>query len=269
MENETPKNGIHKVYYGNGRKSVTPFSRSTEVVENFKNGALHGKVTEREDIYVSKDISSGRTLCSGVTTYKCDYKNGLKDGIEVYFYSHYGGRYKERELTYKNGLLHGKETNWGSPSLHAKKSETNYKNNLLDGKYITWFNNGEKEFEGNYKNGKKDGKFISWYYNKQKRSEQVFKNDVLQDGSKFWYPNGKEKDEKIVDIEGVEHDEGVDYYIEDILSADDYAEYEKNYEGYDIYGDGTEEAVPEDDPFDEGLTDDERSLGRDFWKDIY
>ena len=48
------------------------------------------------------------------------------------------------------------------------------------------------------------------------------------------------------------------------------AEYEKNYEGYDRFGDGTIEVVhPYQDPFDEGLTDAERSLGRDFWKDIY
>ena len=83
----------------------------------------------------------------GNVNYECNYKNGLKDGIEVYWHyqgSHRGG-YKARELTYKNGLLDGKTTHWGPPTNHVKESERNYKNNLLDGKSITWFNNREKE----------------------------------------------------------------------------------------------------------------------------
>ena len=201
----------------------------------------------------------------GNVNYECNYKNGLKDGIEVYW--HYRGRYKERELTYKNGLLDGKTTHWGPPTAHVKELEINYKNNLLDGKSITWFGNREKDSERNYKNGKKDGKFITWYYNKQKRSEEVFKNDVMQGKPKYWYPNGKEKDKYIVKYELEEIERGLD--MQDMISGDTYAEYEKNYEGYDKYGDGTEEVVPQEDPFDDlGLTDDERSLGRKFWNEI-
>ena len=165
------------------------------------------------------------------------------NSIEIYWYS--WGRYKKQELTYKNGLLNGKTTSWGDPTAHVKKAEINYKNNLLHGKSTTWFGNREKDSERNYKNGKKDGKFILWYYNKQKKSEEVFKNDVRQGKPKYWYPNGKEKDEYIVKLELREIERGFD--MQDMISGDTYAEYEKNYEGYDKYGDGTIEGIYLDD----------------------
>jgi antitoxin component YwqK of YwqJK toxin-antitoxin module len=274
------KNGTYITYIGDGRKSETPFHDSTEIVENYKNGLLHGKVIHNESMVMTgekKQVKGQKDefIFVGTLSYECNYKNGLKDGKEIY--RHYGhmGRYKEREYNYKNGLLHGKTTHWDAPPAHIKESEKNYKNDLLDGKSITWFHNREKESETNYKNGKKDGKLILWYYNKQKKSELVFKNDVLQDGSKYWYPNGKEKDEYIDKLEKQDIEEGAcdiasSLYIPDFLKPEDVAEYEKNYEGYDRFGDGTIEDIhPHGDPFDEGLTDDERSLGREFWKDIY
>ena len=274
------KNGTYTTYIGDGRKSETPFHDSTEIVENYKNGLLHGKVIHNEDMRMAREKKQVKGqkdefVFVGRLSYECNYKNGLKDGKEIYRYYGHMGRYKDREYTYKNGLLHGKTTQWDAPPAHVKESETNYKNDLLHGKSITWFHNREKESETNYKDGKKDGKFILWYYNKQKKAEQVFKNDVLQDGSKFWYPNGKEKDEYIEalekqDIEDGAWDAGISQ-MADFLSPEEFVEYEKNYEGYDRFGDGTIEAIYpyQDDPFDEGLTDAERSLGRDFWKDIY
>jgi antitoxin component YwqK of YwqJK toxin-antitoxin module len=180
------------------------------------------------------------------------------------------GRYKARELNYKNGLLHGKTTHWEEPTLHLKSSEINYKNNLLHGKSITWYGNFEKESECNYKNGKKDGKFICWYYNKQKKSEEIYENGVLKDKPLYWYPNGKKKDAYVAELEIEDEEEwGQNNIVSEFLSEDEFAEYEKNYEGYDKWGDGTVESDPQYGAFDDlGLTDDERSLGRNFWNDI-
>ena len=238
MKKETPENGTHKVYYGPNRKSDTPFNGSTEIEKNYKNGLLHGKLIQRGDIVYQGKNSSGQMQYSGRLEYECNYKNGLKDGIEVYF--HHGGEYKEREFTYKDDLLNGKTTFWGSPTSHIKESEINYKNNLLHGKSITWFGNREKDSERNYKNGKKDGKFIHWYYNKQKKSEEIYENDVLKGKPLYWYPNGKDKDENVVVLERRDEEEewGQEYWVYD-TNYDQRAEYEKNYEGYDKFSDGT------------------------------
>ena len=79
MKKETPKNGTHKRYCAHNRESDTPFYRSTEVEENYKNGVLHGKVTKTINLRpMGRYTNSGRMQYgAGDVAYECHYKNGV------------------------------------------------------------------------------------------------------------------------------------------------------------------------------------------------
>jgi len=261
MKIETSKNQTYTYFEDlKGGVSDTPSSRYIlKIVENYKNGLLHGKVSK-----TLLDISRNQNHFhqhAGKKFYECDYKNGLKNGLEVYWQNKSRSYImrnklisttKQLEHNYKKGVLDGKSSYYPGDGWYGNKRiaygefrEENYKNNLLDGTSIGWGENGEKRFEVNYKNGKRNGKRITWYYNKQKDCEEVYKNDFIQGNPKYWYPNGKIKDEYIAQCEKRDLEDGgwdiKDNFMENFLNRDEYVKYEKNYEGYDRYGNGVSE----------------------------
>ena len=77
-------------------------------------------------------------------------------------------------------------------------------------------------------------------------SEEIYENDVLKGKPIYWYPNGKDKDEYVVELErrDAEECDEDEYYVQEFLNTDERVEYEKNYEGYDKFSDGTMEVGP-------------------------
>ena len=93
-------------------------------------------------------------------TLQTNYDNGLKNGIEIYWYA--------------NG---------------QRASEGSYLKNKLEGSLTYWYDNGTKASEGFYKNDKPEGIQTAWNENGQLESEQEYKNGVLN-GASIFYENG-------------------------------------------------------------------------------
>ena len=95
-----------------------------------------------------------------------NYKDGKKDGLEVWWYD--------------NG---------------QKMSERNYKDGKQNGLMVGWHDNGQKYTEINFKDGKRDGLSVYWYKNGQIESEQNWK-DGEKISAKYWNSKGEPVDSK-------------------------------------------------------------------------
>jgi antitoxin component YwqK of YwqJK toxin-antitoxin module len=91
------------------------------------------------------------------------------------------------QTNFENGLKHGVETYWYANGQIA--SEGNYLDNKLDGVLTYWYDNGTKASEGFYINDKPEGVQTAWNENGQIESEQEYKNGMLN-GASIFYENG-------------------------------------------------------------------------------
>ena len=163
-----------------GRANMIEFSRNfeepvTEVKAEFE-GVNRDELDERGEfpdfIYFIKGsdtLYTGKTYelnRNGQKFIEGNYKDGKKDGLEVWWYD--------------NG---------------QKQLEVNYKDGKEDGLNMSWHENGQKGGEVNYKNGKEDGLATSWHKNGQKQIEKKYKDGEEVEGSKkFWNSKGEPVD---------------------------------------------------------------------------
>ena len=101
-------------------------------------------------------------------TLQTNYKNGLKNGLETYYYV--------------NG---------------QKASEGIYENNKLEGSLTYWYDNGQKASEGFYTNDKPEGVQTAWDSDGNIESEQEYKDGELN-GKSIFYENGIKVSEYIL-----------------------------------------------------------------------
>jgi antitoxin component YwqK of YwqJK toxin-antitoxin module len=130
---------------------------------------------------ISSDPNAGPTKYADQKT---NYKNGLKDGLEVI--THLDGN--RDEIYYKKGLQDGLKVNFFQGS---KSTECRYKNGVLDGRYICWHLNGQKYSEVNYVNGEREGLEVEWHNNGQKSSEKNYVNGKLDGLEVEWNKKGE------------------------------------------------------------------------------
>ena len=102
-------------------------------------------------------------------TLQTNYKNGLKNGLETYYYA--------------NG---------------QKASEGIYKNSKLEGSLTYWYDNGQKASEGFYSNDKPEGVQTAWDSDGNIESEQEYKDGELN-GKSIFYENGIKVSEYILE----------------------------------------------------------------------
>ena len=91
-------------------------------------------------------------------TLQTNYKNGLKNGLETYYYA--------------NG---------------QKASEGIYKNSKLEGSLTYWYDNGNKKLVENYSNNQLDGSLIQWDKDGRKYLKQKYSNGDLREEKKYSY----------------------------------------------------------------------------------
>jgi antitoxin component YwqK of YwqJK toxin-antitoxin module len=126
------KNGVEKVYANNGTLiwSVP-----------YVNGKMHGK-----KYFYSPTKNRKSTKLSHIT----DYKNGLADGHQIYYYDNGA---VSVDYKYKNGKEHGKMLAY---HRNGKVSQiAYYKNGKLDGPYKEYNKNGTLTLTLHYKNGRR------------------------------------------------------------------------------------------------------------------
>ena len=75
---------------------------------------------------------------------------------------------------YKDGKLHGLETEWYENG--QKRGEANYVDGKRHGLLTSWHENGQKRYETNYVDGKMHGLRTGWYEDGQKGRERNFKD---------------------------------------------------------------------------------------------
>ena len=103
--------------------------------------------------------------------YRCQYREGIKDGVEEYFQAN---GHCEWRKTWKAGTLDGVFEEW-FPS-GAKKLSAAYAGGKLEGEYIAFHTNGEKKIKTHYHNGELDGRFESWNIHKNRLFNKKYEN---------------------------------------------------------------------------------------------
>ena len=179
-------------------------------------------------------------------------KESQRNGVYAcYYYDDFDGQ-KKKQRSYKEGKRDGKSYSWYENG--QIKEESNYKEGKQDGKSYLWYENGQIKEESNFINQNQVVTHTEWYENGQKRRELQYKNGVRDGVWTLWHDNGQKDDESIY-----KDGDEVDRSLWDRNGKKRKEEKEIAWGG-SSYG---------DDPFEElGLTDDDRSLGRAFWKNI-
>lgn len=107
----------------------------------------------------------------GDTLYKCLYKNGKAEGLEIV--KHPNGELAGKRY-YQNGKKEG--THWGWYDNGKPKFEYNYKNDIYEGSVKEWMPTGQLYKHFNYKNGQEEGRQKMWYDNGKIRANYDVKN---------------------------------------------------------------------------------------------
>lgn len=106
-------------------------------------------------------------------------------GENICFYTN-GQLYYRGEL--KNGLFHGKMTEWYKNGQIAL--EVNFVDGKRKGKWASWHENGQKENEGNYKEDREDGEWTEWHENGQLMHVLYYLNGEINKWAS-WHENGQ------------------------------------------------------------------------------
>ena len=102
-------------------------------------------------------------------------------------------KYADVETNYKNGLKDGIEVtqyDFGKQEEFDVKGTMPYKKGLKDGLAEVYYSNGQKQSETNWVNDKKEGLSVSWHKNGQKASETNYVNDEKK-GLVEWNEDGE------------------------------------------------------------------------------
>ena len=215
FEIDKKREGTWNFYYENGQ---------LEAVKNYSKGILDSTSIEYWNLDEVKELSTPvqyrinfDTLQQLPIKYIRNYKNGLKNGKEIYFFK----LGDSRHATYVNDTLQGIMK--GHFDTGELEGEGNFIDGNLEGKYIRYYKSGKIFSEENYINGKREGKVtayhesgnIKWtllYENNLREGPQVwyyndgtieaihnYKNNYMHGDWKFFYPNGKLKSKAIYD----------------------------------------------------------------------
>ena len=102
-------------------------------------------------------------------------------------------KYADVETNYKNGLKDGIEVtqyDFGKQEEFDVKGTMPYKKGLKDGLAEVYYSNGQKQSETNWVNDKKEGLSIAYYSNGQKANEINFVNDI-EESKVEWNRDGE------------------------------------------------------------------------------
>lgn len=122
-------------------------------------------------------VENGQKAIYGVEGNLLDlknYKNGVKDGWQLSFYS--DGRINSISH-FVDGKRHGQVILYNKDgNIYSK---TKYVNGNIHGKWQMFNANGDLSFEGNYINGLKDGKFIYFDTLGNIKSLKIYERDTV------------------------------------------------------------------------------------------
>jgi antitoxin component YwqK of YwqJK toxin-antitoxin module len=160
---------------------------------SYANDKLHGK---QVTFYEGRKLSEG------------EWREGKKVGLWV-VHSTFSGNSKEREETYKDGVLEGpartfdsdgslkeegtyqdgkKQGVWSIHERGGKTSETTFDQGKQHGPYISWHHHDDLVNEqGAYANGEKTGVWVQYHSNKQKLSEGSFERGRQEGEWRTWH----------------------------------------------------------------------------------
>jgi antitoxin component YwqK of YwqJK toxin-antitoxin module len=181
------KSGPAKTWYPNGQLAVDEQYDNGRLVTGTyydEAGKLLGEMTNgtgRQLVYYMQRTDSQSVMDCTVT----DYRDGLKDGVEVN-YSNFAKGEKIIETHYKNGKQDGLQTSWDKGQ---KIEEANFKDGQLDGFDITWDSSGQTNSLTDYVGGYSNRTTTLFYPDGMKYCEAVYQaNEEVSE--KNWFTNG-------------------------------------------------------------------------------
>jgi antitoxin component YwqK of YwqJK toxin-antitoxin module len=188
---QKPIDGMHKVYYPNGKLKSKGRIKNGKRVGNwyewFENGVLKSRSNYKK--YSSNFfVWSDKGVMLTELSYKFDFSkyNSVFDGKQRYYDS---TGILVHDVEYELGKKNGFEKIWYSNG--RLKSEMHYDNDLLSGDFTTYFFSGEIQTKGTYSVGKKNGLFLEYYENKQLKSLLNYTDDKLYRTFKTWNEKGE------------------------------------------------------------------------------
>ena len=213
----------------------------------------------------------------------CEEKHWKKSKIHGTWTHWYNG-YKTSEQNWKNHALDGKSTTWDYVDGH-KTSEIEWVDGLEHGKSIYYYPNGKKSVEAYFEDAILVGKLTIWYESGQKCKEFSYIEGKVNyssnvelgilDGKRdgiwiWWHENGVKGLEQVFEndkpISRTEWDEDGNQTIQlnsEQLLKEEEEEYKRQQDA---------QLNHQFNPIEHSnapLTDDEKLLGADFWRDVY
>ncbi len=102
--------------------------------------------------------------------------------------SKYRNGQKQREISFKDGKMHGKAFEWDQ--FGEKIFQAEYENGMQVGTEYQWYNNGNVKVEVSYVDGTLEGMAKEFYTDGKKQSEGLFTNGMEEGSHKWWHKNG-------------------------------------------------------------------------------
>ena len=172
--------GLSTHWYANGqKKDNNHYLNGTKISEKswYPNGAIQSRALVEDGQF---------------TVFSRWYETGEK---EVEFdvsgqksISWYKNTAKKSESHYKATRLHGLYTTWDKEG--NKIEELTFSNGIEHGKITAWYGNGQKRFQAKYQGGKLNGLLEQWYKD-GKRKEHSYCRRGLKKAERTWYPKAK------------------------------------------------------------------------------
>lgn len=153
------KVGLWKYFYQTGELMVMLEHLEDGITSNLKMYDITG-YKMAEGLYV-KGKKEGKWYYYGTDSTIIGeefYKNGLKEGLEKYFYRYTGKLYQQTNFV--NGKKEGIYKQYFESGI--LKRDATYKNDTLEGKVTYYHPNAKKLMEGNYVKGLRHGVFTYW-----------------------------------------------------------------------------------------------------------
>ncbi len=142
----------------------------------FKDGKRHGA-------YKQSNLE-------GKLTMQTVYKDGLRDGLEIYTYNNAMASIRTKRY-YKDGLFHGSYKEWFESG--ALQRESTWVNGKKEGSEKYFYEDSSLKSECNYVNGVYNGRQQQHYPNGQLSNKYYYINGLQQDSLKEYYQNGNLK----------------------------------------------------------------------------
>jgi antitoxin component YwqK of YwqJK toxin-antitoxin module len=93
----------------------------------------------------------------------------------------------ERKCEFKDGLQNGLRQEWYATGI--QRAATSYENSLRHGPEKRWYPNGQLGFEGGYWRGRRDGQITEWHENGQLRLKAFYRGARQDELRQAWHDN--------------------------------------------------------------------------------